>query len=190
GCMGSTAELAFEYVTGSGGLVQEFQYGYTSYNGSQSACKINNQVSASAAVATINGYVHLPNNNYTVVMNALATVGPVAINVDATTWAAYNNGIYEGCNPTELDINHVVVLVGYGEENGKKFYTVRNSWSPNWGENGYIRLARYDTDDTNCAIDNYPQDGVACDGEDQPIKVCGQCGAIYDTAYPLNAKAL
>ena len=33
GCAGSTAELAFEYVSGSKGLAQEFQYPYTSYYG-------------------------------------------------------------------------------------------------------------------------------------------------------------
>jgi cathepsin L len=119
-CQGSTAELAFEYATNSVGLYEEFQYGYTSYNGTNFDCLAPSReesttstspLRASDAVAAINGYVHLPNNNYTVLMNAVARVGPVAINVDATTWAAYNSGVFEGCNPKYLDINHVVVLV-------------------------------------------------------------------------------
>lgn len=32
-CEGSTAELAFEYLTGSTGMYQEYQYSYTSYYG-------------------------------------------------------------------------------------------------------------------------------------------------------------
>lgn len=52
GCAGSTAELAFEYVSSSKGLVQEFQYPYTSYYGKDSACSVLNV----AAKATIDGY--------------------------------------------------------------------------------------------------------------------------------------
>ena len=47
-------------------------------------------------------------------MNAIATVGPISINVDASTWHAYAGGVYNGCNQDSPDVNHVVVLVGYG----------------------------------------------------------------------------
>lgn len=66
-------------------------------------------------VATIDGYVKLANNDYNSVMNALATIGPLAINVDASTWHAYEGGIFNGCNQKNPDVNHVVVMVGYGE---------------------------------------------------------------------------
>ena len=39
GCAGSTAELAFEYVSGSKGLAQEFQYPYSSYYGKDAGKK-------------------------------------------------------------------------------------------------------------------------------------------------------
>lgn len=83
GCEGSTAELAFEYLSGSGGLQQEYSYPYISYYGQDYPCAIPG--SEGTPVATINGYVELPQNNYTALMNAVATVGPVAINVDAST---------------------------------------------------------------------------------------------------------
>jgi cathepsin L len=81
------------------------------------------------------------------------------------------------------------VLVGYGEENGQKYWIVRNSWSPAWGEQGYIRLARSDDDESNCGVDTTPQDGTACAGDNTPVKVCGTCGVLYDSSYPLNAVA-
>jgi hypothetical protein len=34
--------------------------------------------------------------------------------------------------------------MGYGTENGQGYWLVRSFWSPNWGENGYIRLHRDD----------------------------------------------
>jgi len=186
-CQGSTAELAFDYLAGSTGFFQEYGWGYESYGGENTECK----VPAGVPKATITGYINLPQNNYTVLMNAIATVGPMAINVDASTFHAYESGIYKGC-PTDapIDINHVVVLVGYGEENGSLYWLVRNSWSPSFGEKGYIRTARYHHDDTNCGIDSTPQDGIACSGETEPVKVCGTCGMIYDTSYPTGAHSL
>lgn len=189
GCQGSTAELAFDYVTGSKGLLQEYQYGYTSYYGRDFDCAAPG---VTLPVATIDGYTQLPGNNYTAVMNALATIGPLAINVDASTWGAYSSGVFSGCSSTKSDINHVVVMVGYGTDatSGDKYWLIRNSWSPTWGEAGYMRLLRTDGDDTNCALDSTPQDGVACDGQPEAVSTCGTCGAIYDTSYPLNARAL
>lgn len=188
GCQGSTAELAFTYLSGSKGMFQEFQYGYASYTGVDYNCTL--PTNGNGAVASINGYTLLPNNDYEATMNAIATVGPLAINVDASTWHAYKGGIFNGCNQENPDVNHVVVLVGYGEENGQKYWLVRNSWNAGWGEYGYIRLARYDNDEERCGQDTTPQDGVACAGQDDPVKVCGTCGAIYDVSYPLNAKSL
>ena len=187
-CEGSTAELAFTYVSGSKGLYQEFQYGYASYNGVDYNCTL--PAGGNGGVATINGYVLLPNNDYKATLNAVATYGPLAINVDASTWHAYKGGIFNGCNQANPDVNHVVVLVGYGEEKGRKYWLVRNSWNAGWGEAGYIRLARFDNDEERCGSDTTPQDGVACAGQDDPVKVCGTCGAIYDVSYPLNARSL
>jgi hypothetical protein len=55
------------------------------------------------------------------------------------------------------DIDHAVTLVGYGEEDGQKYWLVRNSWSPAWGEQGYIKIARLDTEEEVCGSDVTPQ---------------------------------
>jgi len=39
---------------------------------------------------------------------AIATVGPLTISVDASAWAAYESGVFDGCNQTNPDINHAV----------------------------------------------------------------------------------
>jgi len=183
GCGGSTAELAFDYVTKSGGLFSEFQYSYSSYYGKNYACAIPTGNPA----ATINGYVYLPENNYTALMNAVATVGPVAVSVDASAWSGYESGIFDGCNQKNPDIDHAVVLVGYGEDKTGAYWTIRNSWSAAWGEKGYIRIARTASEETRCGSDITPQDGTACKGDNTPKNVCGTCGVLYDSAYPLNA---
>lgn len=53
----------------------------------------------------------------------------------------YSSGIItadEGC-PHAID--HAIVAVGWGEENGTQYYIVRNSWGTSWGEEGYVRMA-------------------------------------------------
>ena len=77
-------------------------------------------------------------------MKAIATVGPMAISVDAGKWHDYESGIFSGGNKTDPELDHLVQLVGYGTdpESGGDYWLVRNSWTPLWGEAGYIRLAR------------------------------------------------
>lgn len=183
GCNGATAEIAFEYVANSFGLYEEYQYPYTAYFGENHGCRIP---SRSHPVATIADYVKLPVNNYTALMNAVANIGPVAISVDASEWSSYGGGIFNGCNQKNPNINHAVVLMGYGEENGQKYWLIRNSWAATWGELGYIRVARFDNEDQMCGTDITPHDGNACDGEDEPQTVCGTCGILFDSSYPLD----
>ena len=66
-------------------------------------------------------------------------VGPVAIAV-AANWGMYEKGVFSPETTTGADatVNHAVVLVGYGvdEVTGEKYYKVRNSWGPGFGEDG------------------------------------------------------
>ena len=187
GCEGSTAEIAFDYATKSKGIFQSFNYPYRSYSGKDELCIA--EMLTEAPVASIDGYKKLPENDYLALMNAIATVGPIAISVDASTFHSYQSGIYNGCNQTNPDINHAVVLVGYGEEKGQKYWLVRNSWSPSYGEDGYIRIARSDEDSDKCGMDITPEHGTACAGHEEHVKACGTCGILFDSAYPLNAKS-
>jgi len=181
-CKGATAEIAFDYVASSNGILEEFQYGYSEYFAVESACNIN---PSALPKAKITGYKQLSENNYEELMNAVAQVGPIAVSVDASAWGAYESGIFDGCNQAKPDIDHAVVLVGYGEDNGQKYWLIRNSWSASWGEAGYIRIARTDSEATRCGTDTTPCNGSACAGTcNTPVNVCGTCGVLYDSAYP------
>lgn len=70
--------------------------------------------------------------------------GPIACSIDVNSFLRYNytGGVY--VNTTVVnETNHVVSIVGWGiDENGTKFWNVRNSWGSYWGEKGYFRIIR------------------------------------------------
>jgi C1A family cysteine protease len=71
--------------------------------------------------------------------------GPVSVTIEAdqTVFGMYKSGILDSEKCGE-NLDHAVTAVGYGSENGKDYYIIRNSWGPSWGEDGYIRIAAKD----------------------------------------------
>jgi len=179
GCEGGTPEIAYPQIIAKGGLSSEESYPYV---GTDESCQTN-EINP---VAKISGFVSLPSNQYSAVMNAVATKGPLVIAVDAGSWFGYESGVFDGCNQQNPDIDHCVQLVGYGNDPDQgDFWLVRNSWADSWGENGYIRVARYSF--TTCGIDTSPQDGLGCKGGPSNVTVCGTCGILFDVNYPIIA---
>ncbi|XP_047984386.1 procathepsin L-like [Leguminivora glycinivorella] len=74
--------------------------------------------------------------------NKLVNLGPLAVALNANDFQFYHKGILEPKNCKGQDPNHGVLLVGYGEEKGKKFWIIKNSWGTGWGLKGYVKLLR------------------------------------------------
>jgi len=180
GCEGGTAELAYARIMELGGLTTEALYPYVSGAGRDYKCK--NPIPAPAA--KVQNYTKLPENEYLPLVTAVATIGPIAISVDAGAWGRYSSGVFDGCNQKNPDIDHAVVLVGYGTDPKLgDYWLVRNSWGASWGESGYIRLKKSET--VTCGTDLHPEDGSGCKGGPATVQVCGTCGILYDTCYPI-----
>eukprot|EP00751_Fragilariopsis_kerguelensis_P009900 CAMPEP_0170805250 /NCGR_PEP_ID=MMETSP0733-20121128/31263_1 /TAXON_ID=186038 /ORGANISM="Fragilariopsis kerguelensis, Strain L26-C5" /LENGTH=549 /DNA_ID=CAMNT_0011159605 /DNA_START=85 /DNA_END=1734 /DNA_ORIENTATION=+ len=222
GCLGSTIELAYAHAAAHG-AVEEWAYGYTSSSGDSGKCTLKsstygnnayvtgtntsdlngNKGYLQGAVAKILGFSSLPTNSYDSMMEAIQ-MGPVAISVGANTWGAYRGGIFDDTKLTEnYDINHAVVLEGYGtdEKTGLDYWLVRNSWGIQWGERGYIRLKRVDPrsvhnpEETLCKWDITPKDGIACTGVNgtdvpPPGLACGMSGMLYGSGIPIGPQLM
>ena len=187
GCSGGTAELAYDYLSSTNGITEEWMYPYTSYFGDVAACITNTTIVK--PFVKINGYTLTKRNDATALMDAIAHSGPLAISVDASTWNTYESGIFQGCDYSKnVTIDHGVQLVGYGNDAtlNMDYWLVRNSWSASFGEDGFIRLFKEPTGTApQCGWDNqWVTMGGGCKGESQDMWVCGQCGILYDTLFP------
>lgn len=69
--------------------------------------------------------------------------GPIACGIatpsDFSSWVG--DGIYKDLSGTR-DVDHMISVVGYGEEDGAKYWVIRNSWGTYWGHYGFARMAR------------------------------------------------
>ncbi|KAJ4824427.1 hypothetical protein Tsubulata_032613 [Turnera subulata] len=76
-------------------------------------------------------------------------VAVLEIGVDSFRAHKTNDPPYSGPKPGEKNRGlHAVTIVGYGrDEFLRPYWKCRNSWGPNWGENGYGRLKRAITKD-------------------------------------------
>jgi len=187
GCKGATSELAFAWVSKNGLAAAADYTGYLS--GVEGICKTNGQPAVHAE-----GFTQLAVNKLQPLMDALANKGPVVVSVDASRWSMYSDGVFNGC-ARDATVNHAVMMVGYGRDvqRGMDYWLIRNSWGRGWGEAGYIRIQRHsgDVDDWDagyCGTDNKPLDGVGCKGGPSNITVCGMCGILSDSSFPVGLR--
>ncbi|XP_047308205.1 ervatamin-B-like [Impatiens glandulifera] len=153
GCNGGFMDDAFDFIVKNKGLATEEVYPYIgSDNG---VCNDNKTLMVSA---TITGYEDVPGNNETALEMAVANQ-PVSVAVDAGgfKFQFYSYGIMSGFCSTQL--NHGIIAVGYGQDydSGRKYWLMKNSWGDNWGEDGYLRMAKDITyDEGMCGLAMIP----------------------------------
>ncbi|XP_056154940.1 cathepsin S-like [Lampris incognitus] len=136
GCNGGFMANAFKYVIINQGIDSEAAYPYMGRGG---RCKYN----AKNRAANCSSYVFLPEGDEDVLKEALALVGPISVAIDASQpkFVFYRHGVYRDHACTK-DVNHGVLAVGYGTENGRDYWLVKNSWGIHYGDGGYIKMAR------------------------------------------------
>ena len=154
GCNGGLMDNAFEYVE-TNGLCSEEAYPYTASGGkcTNSDCKSFTDVTSCVDVT--------PENEMALKDAVHKQPVSVAIQADSSVFQLYTGGVLTS-DKCGTNLNHGVLIVGYGEENGTPYWLVKNSWGTEWGDEGYIKILR--TEDT---------------------KSSGICGIAMQPSYPI-----
>jgi len=153
GCNGGLMDYGFQYIKDNG-ICLENDYKYTASDGKCKKCK---------SVTKVDGYVDVTPNSETELKKAVAQQPvSVAIEADTTVFQFYSSGVIDSTScGTNLD--HGVLVVGYGTLNGKDYWKVKNSWGESWGDKGYVLIGRN--------IKSEPVQGI--------------CGILTEPSYPV-----
>jgi cathepsin F len=150
GCNGGIPESAYQYIEKQGGVESQKDYPYTMGGKCQFDSK---KIVLKVLKHTIKNVMDEKDQKEWLFAN-----GPLSIGINADPLQEYTGGIVDAdessCNPTQLD--HGVVLVGYGSENGQDFWIIKNSWGESWGEKGYFRMSR---GKGTCGVNQYVSTG-------------------------------
>ena len=131
GCNGGLMDDAFTYAE-KNRICLESDYNYIGEKDTCRKCK---------GFVSVKSFQDIPLNQEKMLFDAVS-IQPVsvAIEADQLDFQFYKSGIFDGICGDNLD--HGVVIVGYGIDKNVPFWIVRNSWGSSWGENGYIRIVR------------------------------------------------
>jgi len=138
GCSGGNPQIAVNFET-KHNVCTEQSYPYHATKG---ICKGDKLCTAAIPKGGVTGYHKvggLLGASKTEMKSAIQQQPvTIAIEADQASFQHYSGGVLtSGCG-TKLD--HAVLAVGYGTENGNDYWLVKNSWGSSWGDSGYIKI--------------------------------------------------
>eukprot|EP01017_Pseudomicrothorax_dubius_P000534 TRINITY_DN0_c205_g1_i5.p1 TRINITY_DN0_c205_g1~~TRINITY_DN0_c205_g1_i5.p1 ORF type:complete len:189 (-),score=53.17 TRINITY_DN0_c205_g1_i5:48-614(-) len=137
GCDGGYLDEAWDYLARKG-IVTESCWPYSSQSGNVESCRKSCK-SSDQWVKYKAKNVRAFDSTDDIKLDIL-TNGPVETGFEVyQDFLSYKGGIYRYTSGGFLG-GHAVKVVGWGNENGVKFWIAANSWKDSWGENGFFRI--------------------------------------------------
>ncbi len=132
----------------------------------------------------MSGYVILQSGSEEELKKAVGLVGPVSVGIYGSlfTFFFYKRGVYFDTDCSSTSLTHAALVVGYGVQDEQPFWLLKNSWGTQWGQEGYMMLAR--NRNNSCGVASYacypvilplcpdpppPPRGMKCD-----LKLCSK----------------
>ena len=169
GCEGGSFVGTFNYIQQNGNRLNlEKDYPSTIDGKQQDKCQNPNGTLLSFNSTATLQYEQLPTENEEYMRKIIYQKGPIYVYFNcglregndtilreaSNKFDHYASGVLDvpGC-PTHRNMNHALVVVGYGTENGTDYWKVKNSWGASWGDNGYLKIKR---NANMCGIATWP----------------------------------
>lgn len=152
GCNGGLMDNAFSWINKNDGLCSEEDYPYVSgTTQTEGTCEKTCKVVTGSSVKS---YVDVTKRSEQNMLIALSKQPvSIAIQADQKTFQLYKSGVFTGDCGSNLD--HGVLLVGYGTMDNLNYFILKNSWGTSWGDGGYMYISRdeqYNNGDGLCGV--------------------------------------
>nr|AAO60048.1 midgut cysteine proteinase 5 [Rhipicephalus appendiculatus] len=135
GCEGGLMDNAFNYIKANDGIDTEEGYPYEAVDGE---CRFKKE----DVGATDTGFVDIPGGIEDDLKKASFCWPPPWLWRSPSSFQLYSEGVYDESDCSSEQLDHGVLVVGYGVKGGKKYWLVKNSWAESWGDQGYILMSR------------------------------------------------
>ena len=144
GCNGGYPIRAWQYMEKSGVVTDEC-YPYTSGQGVTGSCKLSGSTCPSGS-GSVRFYkaksAYQVSSSEQAIQTEIMNNGPVeAAFTVYMDFMSYKSGVYRHVSGS-VDGGHAVKIIGWGVENGDKYWLVANSWNTSWGIEGYFKILR------------------------------------------------
>lgn len=136
---------AFHWIQVTPGVDTEESY---PYEGKEKSCRFD----PANVGARLRTFKELPEGDEQALKDAVTNIGPIAVGIDGLRDAIrfVKKGVYFDPLCTD-DVTHAVLLVGYGTTpEGIEYWLCKNSWGADWGDEGYVKIAR--NQNNHCGI--------------------------------------
>eukprot|EP00873_Tetraselmis_striata_P019196 jgi/Tetstr1/439460/TSEL_027893.t1 len=143
GCGGGFQDTAYNYMLANKQPVIQTEEEYP-YEGIGNKCRVDN---ATESPVKLKEWVQVnARGNPDLLKEALLFYGPMTVALDAKPKDLYfyKEGIFHSpeCKTAADTLDHVVIVSGYGRSpEGVDYWIVKNTWSANWGQDGYVYIA-------------------------------------------------
>ncbi|CAF1633814.1 unnamed protein product [Adineta steineri] len=165
GCGGGWMDHAFVYVITASGIETESSYPYAAVD---QTCVFN----PTETTVQICDFVDIASGDEVALQQAVATIGPISVAIDAgrSSFQFYQSGVYNEptCLQRIFELDHAVLLIGYGTDGNHDYWLVKNSWSTDWGDQGYMKMTR--NQNNQCGIATAASYPIICSTNTQPVQ--------------------
>ena len=161
GCGGGLMDLAMDYCMENDGLTSNKDYPYTARDGKcalkcdsdcdnegcdhdcDHECSDTNKLTDIKKVkgSKFRDYKYVIPRSILDIKASLKN-SPISIALDASHFAFrfYKNGVIDVPPSNSDQLNHAVLLTGYGKDENGTYWVIQNSWGETWGDNGFCKI--------------------------------------------------